>query len=781
MVSFDLDTELSTKSSLPPVKSPRPRRSRRVKAKEIPYSLPELVQHSLGLHPDLIWGPFYQKFRAARIERDNWKEFNLDTLWSGIPATTQKRPGILSRCIGWLEGEDPRPTLSEGALKTGRGRMNRHLDGDEDDDDDDDNEDDSDDDEDTPGARPMYRKSKPPTSGGSAKGKPVPWTSKVPLNNDWSPTQIDFSAWHGRYKHPQDYDDTFYHNTYLAVYNAICQCVDKWFGSNIYLDDWRDSDADISIWQVPMTDQFVQYARCVAHEDVGYVNWHDILNDPAHRKWLVAGIFGQIIERNIFNSLLFGASESYKKELERHDSQWVLQEGFTRKEGRRQIARAALNNTLLPSKFWDSVDDLAGQTILIFQPLFTLMCLVTGKPPASSGAMFLQEVHSILAMAGYFQICTAISPSIFHILSATPGARFQYEEETHADHSIYHRSRDFHGSHNERWHVLADAALSTDTALSQSLLSRVTDPNETASYTPLPTTEEEYRYRDHFRRRGGKVMYAVFPKLTRYSAENIGSHLSDPRRPTSLQENEGGQGEGMRISLLSKCLVVYYQGLLHSVNDLDDGTPLDAHLRDIALSRMPGHFLPYMNRTWRSDGKQNAARLHWPLWPEHVDRFWLWWLMALVTSQTLRFCLVGGDFDFPVLVALLAGKSFAWYVLEAGIYVFARGNFLRGHGRYWKLQVVNLGILAVGYGLVYLGRGQGQGREGNQTGALFAKLAGPLAWLDGVVLGKLPEVVVKIGEVLGVEKEAGGYVRSVVQRYGDGLGSGSGNGSGSVV
>src|SRR5438094_5429467 len=110
--------------------------------------------------------------------------------------------------------------------------------------------------------------------------------------------------------------------------------------------------------------------------------------------------------------------------------------GFSRKEGRRQIARAALRGGLIPGDFWDSVDDLAGQTVLIFRPLFTLMCLVTGRTPKDSAPVFWQEAHSILAMAGYFQVCMAVSPSIFHVLSATPGARFQWDEELHADRDV---------------------------------------------------------------------------------------------------------------------------------------------------------------------------------------------------------------------------------------------------------------------------------------------------------------------------------------------------------
>lgn len=190
-------------------------------------------------------------------------------------------------------------------------------------------EDDDDDDDDVDQRRPYRRRSQKTTT---KKQKPTKkkinsWTDEVKFDQDSSPAQIDFTEWFGRYKHPEDYDDFFYRQTYHMLYTTVVDWADKWFANGINLEDYRDTAADISAWEVPMTDQFIQYARTVVHEDRPYITWKDILSDPTLRKWLCVSIFAQIIERKVFNQLLFGVPEQYEKELDRHDLHWSGEEG----------------------------------------------------------------------------------------------------------------------------------------------------------------------------------------------------------------------------------------------------------------------------------------------------------------------------------------------------------------------------------------------------------------------------------------------------------------------
>ncbi|KAI1740458.1 hypothetical protein F4680DRAFT_465833 [Xylaria scruposa] len=683
------------KPTLPPVEAVRGKRSMKKAPANHPYSLFEAIRWSLGTERDLIWGPFYRRFRAVRKETTNWTGLSLGAIWDGIPAASQTRPGKIARFFNYLTGADPAPTITQP---------------------------------------PRSRSAKESTSSPS---KVFDWQDATQFKDDWSPSQIDFKAWYGRLKHPADYDDNFYTTNYKTLYNRLCDFAEIWFGQGIYLEDLRDTKAEISTWEVPMTDQFIQYARAVAHEDKGYVEWNDILNDPKHRKWLCVSIFSQIIERKIFNQLLFGATDSYQKELDRHDSHWLVAEGFTRKEGRRQIARAALGEQLVPENFWDQVDDLAGQTVLIFQPLFMLMCMATRRTSNSAGAAFWQEVHTILAMAGYFQVCTAISPSIFHILSATPGVRFQWEEEEHADQGLYDASKSFHKSHEDRWRVLAELSSKSNSA-SVTKLTEADDVDSTL-YMPFPTNETEYRVMDHQRRRGGKVMYSVFPKLTRYSAENIGNLILDVRPAKS--QDDLVDSEGMRISMLSRGMVVYYQGLVHDKSDSADGIPLDQHLYDIAMSRMTWGLLPYTRYYWNDNGSPRLW-LHWPLWPARYDKIWLGIFSYVCFTQILRMKIAPPQYgeDRPLLVAYLY-RAPLWILVDVLVYITIRLYFPALNTRYIYVETMffNAFFTLILELLV---------KNKHRNLMFFSLLAYPLFWLDKVFFQLFPVLAMTVAKAL---------------------------------
>ncbi|KAI1822923.1 hypothetical protein F4861DRAFT_358761 [Xylaria intraflava] len=725
--------------ALPPLEAVRHPRKLISEPTEKPFTFFETIRYYAGTDRYLIWGPFYKGMRSVRRHRVNWEDLTLDSFWKGIPAATQTRPGLIERAINWAAGVDPPPNLTPHMPKP------RTKAGDESKKDD----------------ASTRRTPKTPMTPRTPRKKTgyESWNEAFPTAEDWSPSRIDFTEWYGRFKHPADYDDDFFRTNYAVLYERVCDFAEKWFGCAVWLEDWRDSLTPASVWEVPMTEQFAQYASNVAHEDRGYVNWSEMLNDPRHRKWLCVAILAQIIERRIFDQLLFGASSWFQDELDRHDSQWVLLEGFSRKEGRRQIARASLGEGLLPDGFWDAVDDLAGHTVLIFKPLFTLMCLSTGKIATRDGATFWQEIHTILAMAGYFQVCMAVSPSIFHILSATPGARFQWEEEEHADKEIYEASKTFHKSHEARWRTIADLSMANRMDEVQRLLAALNDFDEAALYMPFPPNEEEYRHMSHERQRGGKVMYAVFPKLTRYAAENVGEIIGDPR--DMLSPDAHALGEGMHITVLSRCKVVYYQGLVHAPDGSDDGVPLEAHLNQIAWDRMPGGFLPYRSRYWAPDGSATSG-IVWPLWPDTLDKFWIFWTLSLVSSYVVR-----GIFGEPTTVAeryLYGGlliKPPEALLIDAFVYLALRASGMRIFQSPWlyvKMQVFNMLFLVLLNVLLYL-------RSSNIR--VFTYMCAPFVWLDIIIIDTLPRFILAWALALrdetpiGIVQHAIGHVGSL--------------------
>lgn len=399
------------------------------------------------------------------------------------------------------------------------------------------------------------------------------------------------------------------------------------------------------------------------------------------------------------------------------------------------------------------MDDLAGQTVLVFQPLFMLMALGSRRTVGHDGPLFWQEVHTILAMAGYFQVCMAVSPSIFHVLSASPGARFQWGEEAHADEGIYEDSKAFHRSHNARWDVLAKLSSANAKSRVNRLLKTVEDPSSVAGYMPLPLSNEEYRFMDHQHRRGGKVMYAVFPKLTRYSAENVGQIFRGDGPATSQALREAG--EGTRIKIISRCMVVYYQGLMHSPADQTDGVPLDAHLDEIARERMAQGVLPFFQHYWDADGTP-ASRLRWPLWPENTDVFWLFWLLSIVVTPVLQW--VYGPpptLEHRHLWATLLFRPFYFHFADALAYLALRiagPSFMQGRHAYWRYQGLGIAANLLMY-VLDLSRG---GKF-----HLFSYFAALLIWLDQALLNTLPNLALAFQGVLR-DESAGSLVNRTV-------------------
>ncbi len=149
-----------------------------------------------------------------------------------------------------------------------------------------------------------------------------PYNIKQELFDDPRPAQVDFRCF-GYQKHPENYPDDYYRNLYGLLYNRTVDFAEKWFGDI----DLADPDYTGSPWQLPFNDQFIEYTRLVAHEDRHNGGWPSFLRNARYRKWLVVGILGQIMEKKIFNELLFGASPFWKAELEREDRRLVDIEG----------------------------------------------------------------------------------------------------------------------------------------------------------------------------------------------------------------------------------------------------------------------------------------------------------------------------------------------------------------------------------------------------------------------------------------------------------------------
>ncbi|KAI0004716.1 hypothetical protein F4779DRAFT_70091 [Xylariaceae sp. FL0662B] len=402
--------------------------------------------------------------------------------------------------------------------------------------------------------------------------RPFPMNMSGDLRRDARPSRIDFAEWMGIEQHFGDYDDDFYKTHYDNLYNKTVDFATRWFDCGVDLEPVFGD----RVWDLPLTEQFKQYARLVAHEDKLRGGWPAILNHPRPRRWLVVGILAQIMEKKIFNELLFGATDAFKEDLDRLDTRFIEREGYSRKFARTGLVELALARRFVPTDFWPEVDQLAVQTAMIFLPLMNVFkeCRAQAELEYWHWAdMFLQELHTILAYAGFIQVCMARSESIFHFLSATPGARMDYALEHQSDMPMYRDSKELSEEIETEWRQQVDQFLERGD------VAAIDRNNADQDKAPMPRDEDERRRIEHGRIRGARVKFAVFPKVTRYKPHNKGMGMPDDAAyGPGIMELTEDDTEGQKIIDISQCMVVYYQGLMYPPVSTDDGLPLDIHL-----------------------------------------------------------------------------------------------------------------------------------------------------------------------------------------------------------
>ncbi|KAI2467097.1 hypothetical protein F4781DRAFT_423579 [Annulohypoxylon bovei var. microspora] len=479
---------------------------RETNVKDYPKGMLEFIYTAILGDPDRKWGPFYKHVRAARKE-GRWEEWSTSDIVNAEP----------NDAGNFIDPDED-------------SRLNKH---------------------------------KPSTSR---------YRLIEELRDDVRPAHIDVEEILQRKVHPGDYGDDFYKHHCESLYKDTAAFVNKWFDVDVNLTYLTESDQGPNqIWSMLLSEQFTEYSRLVVREDQRLGGWPIILNDNVQRKWLIVGIMSQIMEKKIFNELLFGADHPIQAELERLDSRWVEKEGYGRKAARAVTARYGLEGRLLPRNFWNEVDELAAKTVQIFLPLLNVLKEVapTRVQPGYMQEAFLQDVHALLSYAGLIQVCMAVSPSIFHFLSATPGARMDYGIEKQSDMRLYRESKEFYEDQDKHWREYVDAAMSGRPA-----------QNRTGVPIRVPLNKEERNTMEYHRIRGAKVKFAVFPKVTRYQPINPGKGTPelvgyDEETTWDYMKSEA---EGQDIVDLTDCMVIYSQGLIYPEDGLIEATSLDEHM-----------------------------------------------------------------------------------------------------------------------------------------------------------------------------------------------------------
>ncbi|KAK7953464.1 hypothetical protein PG988_014158 [Apiospora saccharicola] len=391
--------------------------------------------------------------------------------------------------------------------------------------------------------------------------------------------RIDFAATHEA--HPSD---RWFSLRNRELYEESSRFCARWFGDVDFPDEYRGS-----AWLEDYGEQFVQYSNLVAAEDRLVAGWETMMKLGKHRKWLVMGILSQIMEKKIHSELLFGASEEENAELEKQDSMFLAADGYPRTKLRSQMINMFLGNDTVSSHFWLKVDHLTNSTMAILLPLTNLLCYF--RPPERWTDTFemYSQLHSLIAQVGYFAVCMARDPTIFHVLSATPGARMDWGMEAQASYELYRECKDEAERRDHAWTDKRKALLKSARAHARAHAQNVSSTVEADKH--IAELERQFRVDRHHRLRGARVKYAVWPMVTRYRPENEGVTLpgsngsgsgsgSDDGRSSSSSSSSSSsrqlqkydprtsdadleQAEGQRILDIGKCVVIYYQGLMY--------------------------------------------------------------------------------------------------------------------------------------------------------------------------------------------------------------------------
>ncbi|EAQ93472.1 hypothetical protein CHGG_01707 [Chaetomium globosum CBS 148.51] len=419
---------------------------------------------------------------------------------------------------------------------------------------------------------------------------------------------------------------------------------------------WGDWEEQGLVWlEGGFSEQFLWFVGQVAMQDNNAGGWDALLTKRAHRECLVTGVIGKVLEMAVFDDLLFGADKTQKSMLEAQDECTLEFEGYHRTALRSQCIRALLVNDILTPDFWPCVDQL---TLQITSLLLPLLGIVDKHFPASrtnSLRNFYQDLHAIVASAGYLSIGIRWSANIFRFSLPYPGEVWDIDQE-HVDDTIYNASEAANIradlAAGEKWEAERRRRLDRErerearngnrTLLSygEALLASARD-QLSAARRRIGGRENDgdSNNNDHTGNawhppsRMGKVQIVLWPMLQRF--ETVGE--IDP---------EVGAADGEKVTTVHKAQVVYYYGQVDEAGGDSDHYPsLDDWMRETRRER---------RLSW-------LLELQWAIYP-----FMVWYLLGFLARYSpmvadIRQMVRRGSVE----VFLYAAQGVTLFVMEA--------------------------------------------------------------------------------------------------------------------
>ncbi|KAK4658509.1 hypothetical protein QC762_0028690 [Podospora pseudocomata] len=412
----------------------------------------------------------------------------------------------------------------------------------------------------------------------------------------WAPTRLRFN-----FPMPQDGTETgneWFGAVWQDLYLKASHFAEEYFGEGLGFGEEVPNGGNIldvkmidKVWTtggVGSTKNLVWFISQVARQDNGFEGgWDVMLSKAVQRKLVVAGVIGKILERQVFDDLLFGADEQSRAMLEASDKALELGEGYRRTRLRSECIDMYMRNQELTPKFWEHVDQLSIQITTLLLPLLKLMDRNFNNSRVKSLWGFHQKIHDIVSEAGFLSLHMAHSKSIFRITAPFLGQTWAIDQNN-VDDRVYHESSlavaRLEGMEKQKW-AKENLIYESDPANYRPTYALWEKTKQLGFWGVLwavlgffpsllykkvekcggfPTWDSKPGLGDTVWRSPpylAKVQIVVWPKCERYGL--MGE--IDPRLKTST--------EGESISTLLKSQVVYYQGRTDPRGLGAEGTP----------------------------------------------------------------------------------------------------------------------------------------------------------------------------------------------------------------
>jgi len=127
------------------------------------------------------------------------------------------------------------------------------------------------------------------------------------------PTQLVFPP------HVDGRNDQWFEDEFQRLYKSVRLYFDMYFGR-------EDLDDDDQPWAEDFGDEFLNFAEQVAEADP-QTGWDVIIKDGKQRRYLFVGILWTVLEKKIFDELLFGATDVEKEALFATERAMISSEG----------------------------------------------------------------------------------------------------------------------------------------------------------------------------------------------------------------------------------------------------------------------------------------------------------------------------------------------------------------------------------------------------------------------------------------------------------------------